>query len=263
MDSGRRSLYIVTPDANAAIMRRLRGLGVSMGVPITPVSSASDLPKKSQDDAFLIIPEQFMGPHSLLRDWSNTFVICTGPKDPRSSNFNTIHVQRGMDGQIDWCYIATYMVKNVILKSNFGAWFSIEHKVVSKHSIPSKEFTIWARSFTALSTQKIERISNSLRTLERLISATNKTSFNLRITLESRSLGLALALDDTPSVDLENIIHIFDGLEFCHEATFSLHGQPTIKAHFYLDSTSSNRLLARIIHPLGASSTTAKSREAS
>ncbi len=250
MDSGHCSLYIVTPDANAAVLKRLRGLGVAMGVNVIPVNHRSELPSNPLRGDILLCPEHLLNPTSTVHLWPNVFIVSSKLKLDNTTDFNTISPLGRDDQPIDWIQITTIMIKNVIKNTRPTAWFAIQHAISSKISTPSTELAIWAAPYKNLAAIKIDRVIKTLRSLERPLIAPKFPPFTVNISVEPSALHLELRIDDNRPYEIEKITRLFDSLEFCQETTVSQHDGLMIRVAFSLGAGKVSRITTCIVKPI-------------
>ena len=247
MDSGYCSLYIVATDANAAVLKRLRGLGVAMGVNVIPVSHSSELPSNPVSGDILLCPEHLLNSTSAVHRWPNVFIASSKLKSDQRTDFNTISCLGRDDQPVDWLQITTSMIKNVIKKTRPTTWFAIQHAISSKISTPSTEFAIWAAPYKNLSAIKLDRVIKTLRSLERPLIAPKFPPFTINIGVEPSTLHLELRIDDNRSFEIEKITRLFDSLEFCQETTVSHHDGLMIRVAISLGSAKVSRIHACMV----------------
>lgn len=263
MDSGRCSLYIVTPDANAATLKRLRGIGICMGVSITPVSHISDLPLSVHNSDILLIPEHLLNAEFPAQKWRNVFVICGSQKQVSAANFNTIIFSNRDEQAIDWAQITSAIVKKFMKQPQQHTWYGIQHKIASKISTPSTEFAMWAGSYKNLPAVKIDRIIKTLRSVERHLNTSKSNAFTLNINMEPSVLHISLHMKDSSPVELEKISRLFESADFCKEATIGQQGGLMVNAAFNLGATKVSQIIIRAIKPNDNMGTNFSSREVS
>ena len=263
MDSGHCSLYIVTPDANAAVLKRLRGIGISMGVSITPVSHVSDLPISTHNSDLLLIPDHLLNAESPAHKWPNVFAICGSQKQVSTANFNTIIFSNRDEQGIDWAQITSAIVKKFMKPPQRHVWYGIQHEIASEISTPSTEFAMWAGSYKNLPALKIDRIIKILRSMERHLNASKSTAFNLNINMEPSVLHISLNMKDSSPAELEKISRLFESADFCKEAAISQQGGLMVNAAFNLGATKVSQIIIRTIKPIGIMGTHISHREVS
>jgi hypothetical protein len=250
LDSGYCSLYILTTDGNAAVLKRLRGLGVAMGVNVIPVSHISELPSHPVGGDILLCPEYLLTSTSSLRRWPNVFIVSSKLKSDHTTAFNTISCLGRDDQPMDWIQITTITIKNLIKKTRPAAWFAIQHAISSKISTPSTEFAIWAAPYKNLSALKLDRIIKTLRSLERPLIAPKFPPFTINIGLEPSTLHLELRIDDNRPFEIEKITRLFDNLEFCQETTVSQHDGIRLRVAFSLGASKTSRINTCMVKPI-------------
>ena len=263
MDSGPCSLYIVTPDANAAVLKRLRGLGISMGVCITPVSQLADLPSHPGTYDLLLIPDYLLNGESPAHKWANVFTISSSQKQVNKTNSNSVLFYSRDEQTIDWVQITCSIVKNFMKTPQNAVWFGIHHEIASKISTPSTEFAMWAGSYKSLAALKIDRVSKTLRSLERQLTGSKSCPFTLKINMEPGVLNISLNLKDNKPLDLDKISSLFESLDFCQEATISQQDGLMVNASFNLGATKVNRITICVVKPIALMGTAISRKEVS
>ncbi|MEI6833799.1 MAG: hypothetical protein WCL28_07380 [bacterium] len=250
MDSGYCSLYIVTTDTNAAVLKRLRGLGVAMGINVIPVSHSSELPSNPVSGDILLCPEHLLNSTSAVHRWPNVIIASSKLKSDQRNDFNTISCLGRDDQPLDWIQITTMTIKNLIKKTRPTPWFAIHHAISSKISTPSTEFAIWAAAYKNLSAIKLDRVIKTLRSLERPLIAPKFPPFTINIGVEPSTLHLELRIDDNRPFEIEKNTRLFDSLEFCQETTVSQHDGLMIRVALSLGAGKVSRITTCIVKPI-------------
>lgn len=265
MDNGTTSLYVVAPDANAALMKRLRGIGVSTGISVIPVSDVKELPIRPSSPAVLLVPDSALIGSIEMRNWFSIFLISSSKNMTQHHDaLNTVHVKTKDHLQIDWTNLTTIVVRKFIKNITTPSWHAIQESFPKRAETASFAFSLWASSHKALPAGKLTQIGKLINSVEKTATSKAPDDFSLQVTLDPEYLCFNLSFPETSHKAIKKIAALFQSLDSCQIVTFSKEKSAlSIEASFWLGKPKNDSVAFYINQTLWHAESEKQRKEAS
>lgn len=250
------TLYIVSPDANAATLKRLRGLGTSTGLTVTAMTQISDLPATPSNSSILLLPSDLVANKDKLEAWKNLFIICSAKTDNPTTSGNIIRINTTAESPADWIRITNTLIKYILKAEGKSSWHALRHKISSREFNIAAELTRWIKSNKALNTEKLSQITNILGTVESMHGGQKSCPTTLSLSLEASHLHLDIQTINTTNLDVKQLSSFFSSLDFCEAATIEANDKLQIYAVFSLEAKVTQRIVFEVSKPMATQDVT-------
>ena len=215
MRETKRSLFIVAPDANAATLKKLRGIGVATGINIVAVQSVSDLETPPPALSTLLIPDVLLEQGYPIKEWHRVFEISQSPYIRHSRNLNTIASKTQQSSGHDWIQITNQFVRHFVEVNTSCRWYSIQSSWAFKSQKIANELTNWMTHHQIKKTSRLSILHKSLDAIDLMASAEN-LSHRLRtmdVRLDTKNLEIKLTIPYRSPFDLDRLQNVFSKLD--------------------------------------------------
>ncbi len=210
-----RSLFIVAPDANAATLKKLRGIGVATGTSIVAVQSVSDLETPPPPLSTLLIPDHLLEQGYPTKEWHRVFEISQSPCVRRSMDRNIIASKTPLSGGHDWIQIVNQFVRHFVEANTSCRWYSIQSSRAFQSQQIAFELTNWMTQHQIKKTSRLSVLQKSLDALDQMASSEN-LNHQLRtmdVILDTKHFEIKLTMPCPSPFDLERIVNVFSSLD--------------------------------------------------
>ena len=199
MDAKAPKIYILTPDANLATMRRLRGIGVTQGIDIYALPLVTDLPKDPDPSSSLVIPESQFKKLNAPTSWNNLFIAAIGPQKQSLGNSHQIIVNAAHEDLFPWPAILESVIYATVAKAHFAPWHCVTHhgQVEAINLIP--EISRWTKVHKIQSHGSIIALIKNLGTVVKISTASKSSAIAYDISFDSQEVRLNLRFNCEPS----------------------------------------------------------------
>jgi len=258
-----QQIYIIAPEANAAVMKKLRGLGVAFGVSVEPFLNISELPERPNPNSILLIPEHVVDRKFPKDSWQNIFLIGRGRRAKLRNQTGLILLNCDEDTTIDWAAVTEMAIKFILKPDHCTPWYAIRTEVDLTSSTSAQEFSAWCKRQKSPPFSTFARLQKNLENLDKMTSGKNLKGSYLAISVDSTFLQLKLRLQTSEPLDPELVVEQFPSQ---NTPLTSVHQGPGIFEIRYfvnLTSSQSSRLSILILNPYRAITKLKVSREAS
>lgn len=256
MEERALTLYIVSPDANAATLKRLRGLGTSTGLTVTAITQISELPANPSNSSILLLPSDLLASNGKLEAWKNLFIICSAKTGNSPASGNIIRINTTAESPADWIRITSSLIKYILKTEGKSSWHALRHEIVSREFNAAAELTKWIKSNKALNTEKLSQITNIFGTVESMHGGQKNCPTKLGISLEASHLHLDIQTSNTNSLDVQKLSSFFCSLDFCEAAKIEAHDKLQIYAVFSLEAKVTQRIVFEVSEPMATQDVT-------
>lgn len=215
MRETKRSLFIVAPDANAATLKKLRGIGVATGTSIVAVQSVSDLETPPPSLSTLIIPDYILEQGYSTKEWHRIFEISQNPHIRRSRDRNIIASKTSLNSGHDWIQITSQFVRHFVDANTSCRWYSIKSSWAFTSQQITTEVTNWMTQHQIKKTSRLSVLLKSLDALDQMASH-EKVNHRLRtidIRLDTKHFDIRLAMPCPSPIDLDRLQGAFSSLD--------------------------------------------------
>lgn len=184
-------IYRVLPDANNLVVRKVRGLGLSLGITAQVVNDAKCLPSIPPDNAILMLPENVRIPKADNHDqtWSQIFIV-SSDQSFRHGRYSSIIV----DSKDEPGATETKILRGVLavrgISSGLG-WHASSIMGQSSFSEFIARFNVWSHEFKIFTCASVASLTTALAQLIPYVGASATT---YEISLDGESIRLSLKI---------------------------------------------------------------------
>jgi len=254
-------IYVVAPEANSAITRRLRGAALSFGVTLKVVPHSRNLPSAPENNAILLMPSSMKLALSDNHEscWQRIFLLSTESAFSLDGTSRLIYTPRSSGNTQDLNIIyALFISAGINLQAE---WYAAKLSGECNFAEFSALMTPWLKSLKIYSydpisvvMKAVNTVANKLGSLNvRFFMASDGYSFDVKISVADCKIEDQKILADLLSCPVANLIFIrHDGTNF--EITIKCNLAPSeVRQIKVIENTSS----------LGSNSAEQSEREAS
>lgn len=192
MEAKAPKIYILTPDANLAAMRRLRGIGVTQGIDIRAVPNVTDLPQDPDPSSILVITESQLKKLNPPTSWNTMFLVAMGPQKQSLGNSHQIIVNAANEALLPWPAILESVIYATGATAHLAPWHSVTHEGQVEAGNLIQEISRWTKVHKIQAHRSIIALIKNLSTVAK-ISATSKSStIAYEISFDSQEVRLNL-----------------------------------------------------------------------
>lgn len=215
MRETKRSLFIVAPDANAATLKKLRGIGVATGTSIVAVQTVSDLETPPPSLSTLLIPDYLLEQGYPTKEWHRVFAISQSPSIRPSRDRNIIASKIPINSGHDWIQITNQFVRHFIEANAICRWYSIQSSWGFKSQQIATELKNWMTQHQIKKTSRLSVLLKSLAALDQMASheKVNHQLRNIDIMLDTKHFEIKLTMPCPSSFDLDRLQSAFSSLD--------------------------------------------------
>jgi len=211
----KRSLFIVAPDANAATLKKLRGIGVATGISIVAVQSLSELEAPPPSFSTLLIPDYLLDQAYPNKEWRQVFEISQSPYIQSSRERNIIASKPPLSAGHDWIQITNQFVRHLAQANTSCRWYSIQSSWAFTSQQITTELTTWMTHHQIKKTSRLSVLLKSLDALDQLASAEN-INHRLRtmnVMLDTKHFEIKLEMPCPSPFDLDRLMNVLSSLD--------------------------------------------------
>ncbi len=209
------SLFIVAPDANAATLKKLRGIGVATGTNIVAVQNTSDLVTPPPALSNLLIPDYFIEQGYNTKDWHRVFEISQTHLIRNTRDRNIITSKDSLSGGTDWVQIVNKFVRHCLKDHTKCRWHSITKAWTFKTQQSSAELTKWMNNHQIKKTSRLSALLKSLDILDQIASSGNLShrERTIEIMLDTKHFEVRLEMPCPKPLEIERLQNVFSGVD--------------------------------------------------
>ena len=250
MDGSILTLYIVSPDANAATLKRLRGLGTTTGLSVVAVTQVSDLPAAPSMPSVLLTTSDLFNTVHKTDDWKNIFLVCQSKQDFYDGSENIIRVNSTPDIPCDWIRLTNSLIKYILKTEQKSPWYALHHNIVSREFNLAAEFAKWAKTNKALGAGRLHQMSRIFGTIDAMHRTPKTCPTKLNISLDAAHLHVEIVAKSPDNFDTKQLVSFFSSLDFCEDITIVTQNEIKVYALFSLESTCGQQFIFEIRKPI-------------
>lgn len=215
MRETRRSLFIVAPDANAATLKKLRGIGVATGISIVAVQSLSELEAPPPSLSTLLLPDYLLEQGYATKGWHQIFEISQSPYIRSSGDRNIIASKTTLSNGPDWIQITNQFVRHLAQANTSCRWYSIQSSWAFTQQPIATELTTWMTHHQIKKTSRLSVLLKSLDALNQLASAENPNHSlrTMNVMLDTKHFEVKLEISYPIPLDLDRLQNAFSSLD--------------------------------------------------
>lgn len=211
----RGSLFIVAPDANAATLKKLRGIGVATGTGLIAVQSITDLAMPPPAFSTLLIPEYIIDQGYLAKDWHRVFEISQSPHILHARSRNVIAPREPLTSGHDSIQIVNLFIRHFFDGAPKNRWFAIHSSWVLKAQQITPQLKNWMAHHHIAKTSKISALIKSLDALEQMVSSgsMNQRERHLDVLLDTKNFEIQIEMPCPNPFDADRLQKTFAGVD--------------------------------------------------
>ncbi len=215
MRETKRSLFIVAPDANAATLKKLRGIGVATGTSIVAVQSLSDLETPPPSLSTLLIPDYLLEQGYATNGWHQVFEISQAPSIRSSGDRNIIASKTPLGAGHDWIQITNQFVRHFVETKTSCRWYSIQKSCAFTSQQIATEMTNWMTQHQIKKTSRLSALLKSLDALDQVASYENLNNRlrTMDVMLDTKHFEIKLTIPCPIPFDLDRLQNSFSSLD--------------------------------------------------
>ena len=192
MDAKAPKIYILTPDANLATMRRLRGIGVTQGIDIHAVPLATDLPQGPDPSSILVMPESQFKKLNTPTSWNKVFIASIGPQKQPVGDSHQIIVNAANESVFPWPALLEGVIYATGATSHIAPWHSVTHHGQVEAINLVQEISSWTKVHKIQAHGSIIALIKNLGTVAKISTASKSSAMAYNISFDSQEVRLNL-----------------------------------------------------------------------
>ena len=192
MDAKAPKIYIITPDANLATMRRLRGIGVTQGIDIHALPLVTDLPQDPDPSSILVIPESQFKKLNAPTSWTKLFVASIGPQKQPLGNSHHIIVNAANESVFPWSALLDSVIYATSATAHIAPWHSVTHHGQVEAINLVQEISRWTKVHKLQAHGSIIALIKNLGTVAKISTASKSSAMAYDISFDSQEVRLNL-----------------------------------------------------------------------
>ena len=200
-------IYLLAPEANAQLIRRLRGFGMASGIFVDVAMQLSELPELPDQNATLIISESLVKNHlPVLQHWPRIVITSLEPYVVGSESGIFLSSETH-DKFATWMQITSTTIAMQSTKHQPHSWQCVHKQWIDTLAAVTANFRKWTRKFKISSYAPIHKL---LRDLDRLATEHGLMKTQLQASVDASALTLTIALSQETgmtSKKLEDLIN--------------------------------------------------------
>ena len=188
-------IYIITPDANLATMRRLRGIGVTQGIDIHAVPLVTELPQDPDPSSILVIPESQFKKLNKPTSWNKILVASMGPQTQPLGNSHQIIVNVANESVFPYSALLDSVIYATGATAHIAPWHSVTHHGQVEAINLVQEISRWTKIHKIQAHGSIIALMKNLGTAAKISIASKSSAMAYEISFDSQEVRINLHIN--------------------------------------------------------------------